>query len=211
MQKLYNYTRYFQPSKTYTDEYLPRFIDALKSLDKELKTNPIEESRFFFKEWGLPYGQDVSHYYYNILFAFAKFMKVKLMWRNFIDGRSMGGVRGVMIIGDENRIELMAHMLTHYFKAEASYLLWLKDNKRVEAKASTWGNMRVYSSKVIEAQRDIISAELLKLLEADVKYDNRLENYILEQFDLNAKLYKTQKKIYYHTITNQYVHKRMLL
>ena len=210
MQKLYNYTRYFQPSKTYTDEFLPRFIDGLISLDRELKNNPLGESKFSFKEFRLPFHQDISGYHYQILTHFAKYMKVKMMWRSFVVF-GQGIQRGIMIIGEEDRIELLHYILIHYFTAEAGYLSFIKETKGAEAKESPWGNIRVYSSKLIDALHKTTVLQLEKLLVLDIKYDNRLENYILEQFDLNGKLYKTQKKIYYHTITTKFVHKRMLL
>lgn len=210
MQKLYNYTRYFQPSKTYTEEYCPRFIDGLKSLKKELIKNPMGESRFFFKEFRLPYGEDITGHYYDILYAFAKFLGVKMMWREFAT-LFKGTQRGILIIGEEDRIELLHFILLHYFKAEIGYVLWIRENKRAEAKASQWGHIRVYASKVIDAQRETITIALKKLLVEDTQKEMRLENYILEQYQLNPKEYKCDKVIYYHNITKHYTHKRMLL
>ena len=219
MQNLYPYTRYFQPSKTYNEEFLQRFLDGLNSVDRELLKNPLEITPYSFKEFEMPYGLHLTHYYYNILVAIAKCGRVKLMWRLFLSKKTMASVRGLYIIGGENRIELVHHILTHYMKAEIGYANYIKENKRAEAKRQNFGNIRLYTSKLIEEQRNTITNYINNLLANDsfelikeyMAYIHKLENYILEQYDLDFKKYNAEKKIYYHTITNNFVHKRMLL
>ena len=210
MQNLYPYTRYFQPSKTYTDEFLQRFLDGLNSVDREMLKNPLNESPYTFKEFEMPFGLSLTHYYYNILFAIAKWGKVKLMWRNLLNSKTLRPIRGLYIIGEENRVELIHHIINHYIRAELGYINYIKANKKEECKRLNFGNIKLYASKLIDAQRNTICNYLDNLLEEDRAYEHRLENYIIEQFDLDFKEYRG-KKVYYFAITKHYVHKRMLL
>lgn len=211
MEHIYNYIKFFQPSKTYTEEFQGRFLDALHSLKRELKNSPPDISPYVYRNWHLPYGQNLSKYHYNILYALAKFCRVKLMWKNVLVRSTFNTLRGLTVIGEEHRVDIFIHVLNHYITAELGYAKYIKENKRVEAKEQNFKHVGLYASKLIESQRELICTYCKEILEENKIAERKLENYIMAQFKLDFKNYPTDKKLYYNAITTSFVEKRMLL
>lgn len=211
MQNTYTYTKFFQPSEVYDKSFTKKMMKALVNLSINLKSYPITETEFINIQWEFPYHKSYSEKFYNIIYLYAKLIHVKVMYKDILESSSLDTKKSLLIIGDTSRVHIMIHVMNHYFKGYFQYEQWIKHNCKKEAKWVGVKDIRIYSSKLLELQLDKLYNFAKSLLEIDEKYEHRLENYIMGQFNLDYKSYNTNAKAYYHAISTTYQHRRMLV
>lgn len=210
MPDLYTYTKYFQPSKVYDKSFTKKVIKAIDNLNRELEDTPLKQTQFKGSEWVPPYHKPYLNKYNNIIYAFAKLIKVKVMYKDILDIYNEP-MKSLLFIGEFRRVKIMNWVTDYYFRGMFSYDQWIKVNLKEEATRHDTHDIRQYASQLVKEQLDILYKHIKSILVEDLKYKNRLENYIMGQYKLDYKKYKTDDHIYSHAVNTYYHHRRMLL
>jgi len=211
MQNYKKYIGYFTCSPIMPADQTTAFINALGKFNKRINHYPLPDDRLCHLIWRMPEDKPMRDDYYDLFYIMAKYIGVKLMWRDLLGYDDHKVIHGLLVIGPSVRVELWTHIMTIFFEGYFEYHKWLKYNKIDEAKGKGYQDIRTYSRVLLRLQIDTIVTYLKDKLAMPVAYWLRLENWIKEAYKLDYKKYNTDHHEYYHAISTKFQNKRMLL
>ena len=193
-----NYIKYFNHSLKRGENPLQGFqmgFQEFNSLYREY--TPTQSYGFLEGE----YNRIIVHgkLYNNLLSSIANYLGVKVMFKDII-GSQNRETKGYRLIGDSDRIQIMKSILEIIDKA-------VNDTRdQVRGKIT-----RAQFSILISKELHNITELFKEALVTDIKYEMRLELYILNQFKLDFKNFASDgESPYYHAVSSSYHNKRML-
>jgi len=201
MQNLKIYTSHFDPIAIYNHGWIQRYVTNLQRLHSTIRQIPFtEEYKFIHTEWEIPYQNKLQYNYYKLLYAMARYCRVKIMWRNSLNADSKV-IKIIWIIGSKYRINICKAMLNCWFKCIWDY----NDLHKIT------NDNRDYIKLMNQINEEKVIDVLEKMTVIDFAYNIRLEVYIQERYKLNYKKYRTDHLEYRHAVSKRFNHRMMLL
>ncbi len=213
MQYLKIYTREFNTEMPCDHRFIGHFISMIRAYNNTVQNHPIPRSPHDYIDWEPPTGDKVNNSYYNILYIFAKFTRVKLMWRNKVGAGGATVQPVIRVFGEILRVRIFESMINSWYLGQMRFTEWVKihDRGMEKYKGQEFKTIRSYSSYLVKRQEDMIYTFLSKILENNHAEELKLESWIKQGFKLDYKNYNTDHPEYYHAISTKFHHKRMLL
>ena len=200
MQNLYNYTQYFRAGQVDANA-ITNLQNRFADFDKFYKENlPINQLGYL--TWAY---KDTSCYdpaYNNIIKIYAEYLHVKVIYRDQLDETEQP-TEGYYFVGDEQRICILKHIWDHTYNLIQGYKEFEGFNKKGYTKTIARNKTNELVSNIIEIVK--------KFLVIDLSYEFYIEKYVQRNFKLDYKKYQTDSPEYYHAISKEYHHKRVLL
>jgi len=193
------------------------YLRVTPIIDQFLKTfneDKIPKSGYSYKEFSMPNGEPFNDKkYYPFLKTISYSFGVKIMWRFVLDPETLHQIKGIWIIGEENRVVLTHLFLEWFFEVLWNYHSWCCSNLHDEAKELRMGNVRTLASKSFMNALVIYMHDVERKLATPYTRSQWLvlEGYIKEQYKLDYKIYRpAQRREYYNAVSKKFFHKRMV-
>lgn len=216
MQNIYKYSKYFPRFKVSGDP-TQHLVDSFTRLITDINKFPPEEEDELIvcKRWSI----DGIQKYYNILYIYARALKVKLMWKEFLNDLDFEPRKGVLVIGKQTRVTLWLKGMSYFFWVKNEYRKFIKDTVKytdiiinaILHNGRNYKSVRGFTSHLLDNQLDTLCKVIEELLVNDPRYELGLERYIMYNLNLDYKKYHTDHPEYYHAISKTFHKYRMLL
>ena len=152
--------------------------------------------------WVYPNTLGYDSAYNNIIKIYAEYLGVKVMYKDQLDEFERP-TEGYYFIGDEQRICILKHLWDHTLNLIQGYKVYEGFDKRGYTKTIARNKINALVSNIIEIVKGF--------LVTDLNYESFIEKYIQRNFKLDYKKYQTDEHEYYHAISKEYHHKRVML